>query len=489
MLAHIYAYTLGGGTRAALSATVLSTTPKQRFWHGVSLGGWLLIEINKAKKTSKDGPDVRPDWMFDQISGSSELDFVTTLRKEKGDEYALKTMRNHWEHFISDEALDRAKALAVDAVRIPVGYWIVDAPATGGSNLDYGFSPEGFATGGLNHLHQMLPKLRDRGMVAIIDMHALPCNSACVSDGMDCAEPLAWSGQGSSSPAPIKDIERCGGAGVYPTTRKPEGDVQSWSDVGVANLGKLAKWIASLPEEDKNVVAGLQLGNEPALNSPGYDQAVKAYYRAAISEARASLPSPMPLLMSFIPPNDYDVPAFIEDMSNAYSSPLLIDHHWYLNWATYEGNTLAWGDMHARACHEARNSWSAYAQAGVSLVLGEWSLATNHDAPIDLSNQTIRAELARLFDEQLEVYSTDKAVVGHFYWTLRMGSGWDPRPTEASPNGRQIEGTSASKSVPGFPFKVWSLLEMAENGIITSVQHADGGLDGKRVLACTRSAD
>ena len=34
-----------------------------------------------------------------------------------------------------DEALDRAKSLAVDAVRIPVGYWIVDAPAGGGSNL------------------------------------------------------------------------------------------------------------------------------------------------------------------------------------------------------------------------------------------------------------------------------------------------------------------------------------------------------------------
>ena len=124
--------------------------------------------------------------------------------------------------------------------------------------------------------------------------------------------------------------------------------MQSWSDVGVANLGKLARWVASLPEEDKNVVAGLQLGNEPALNSPGYDQAVKSYYRAAISEARASLPSPLPLLMSFIPPNDDGVPAFMEDMSNSYSAPLLIDHHWYLNWATYEGNTLAWDDMHAR---------------------------------------------------------------------------------------------------------------------------------------------
>jgi len=23
----------------------------------------------------------------------------------------------------------------------------------------------------------------------------------------------------------------------------------------------------------------------------------------------------------------------------------------------------------------------------------------------------------------------DKKVIGHFYWNIRMGSGWDPRPS------------------------------------------------------------
>ena len=87
------------------------------------------------------------------------------------------------------------------------------------------------------------------------------------------------------------------------------------------------------------------------------------------------------------------------------------------------------------------------------------------------------------FREQLEVYSTDTNVVGAFYWTLRMGSGWDPRPTDAFPDGRQTPGTSEGKSLPGFPFKVWSLLEMAEHGIIKSVQHA--AVDGKQSWACS----
>ena len=36
-------------------------------WHGATLGGWLVMEINPTKA---DGihPDQRPAWMFDQIA-------------------------------------------------------------------------------------------------------------------------------------------------------------------------------------------------------------------------------------------------------------------------------------------------------------------------------------------------------------------------------------------------------------------------------------
>ena len=57
-------------------------------------------------------------------------------------------------------------------MRIPVGYWIVDAPRGGTSPLEYGISPEGFVTGGLNHLHAMLGRLRARveALVAFANM-------------------------------------------------------------------------------------------------------------------------------------------------------------------------------------------------------------------------------------------------------------------------------------------------------------------------------
>lgn len=182
----------------------------------------------------------------------------------------------------------------------------------------------------------------------------------------------------------------------------------------------------------------------------------------------------------------------------------LTDADWYLNWASLE--PITWPDLHRRACHEAANSWDVYTQAvrerdagseraalaaprllltrrahihsrsqGINLILGEWSLATNYDAPVDLDDDATVADLRQLFTEQLSVYANAPAVVGAFYWTLRMGSGWDPRPDPkatdpetAGPRG-QLAGTSASRSLPDFPFKVWSLLEMGAHGIVSKL--------------------
>ena len=121
-----------------------------------------------------------------------------------------------------------------------------------------------------------------------------------------------------------------------------------------------------------------------------------------------------------------------------------------------------------------------YDDVGLKMIIGEWSIATNYDSPIDINDKEIKAELARLFKEQLYSFEASDSVVGHFFWTLRMGSGWDPRPTDSHPKGLQVGGTSAFKSAPDYPFKVWSLLEMAEAGIATSLAVSyDGVCDGQ----------
>ncbi len=245
---------------AALPTTALHAAHRSpaRYWHGVSLGGWLVMEINPASRTPSSPPDVRPHWMFDQIEAASELDFISALRASRGDEFTTATMRNHWEGYIADSSLDAAAALGVDAVRIPLGYWIVDPPVGGSSPLEYGFTADGFASGGLNHLLSMLSRLHGRGIVAILDMHALPCNSACVSDGLSCEAPLAFGAPGKTAgaavaPAPCSDIPRCDG-GSYPTTRGADSAGCAdggWGGVALSAIASLAEWIARLPAKER----------------------------------------------------------------------------------------------------------------------------------------------------------------------------------------------------------------------------------------------
>ena len=76
---------------------------------------------------------------------------------------------------------------------------------------------------------------------------------------------------------------------------------------------------------------------------------------------------------------------------------------------------------------------------------------------------------------QLEAFSKVSVIRGAFFWMLRMGSGWDPRPTDDHPKGRQLHGTSASHSADGYPFQVWSLLEMARLGVATALDDTYDG--------------
>jgi len=126
-------------------------------------------------------------------------------------------------------------------------------------------------------------------------------------------------------------------------------------------------------------------------------------------------------------------------------------------------------EIHHRACTARVNpgtiGWDIYVKAEQHVIIGEWSLAVNHDQLLDVTQQQTRRELARLFKEQLHAFGATPNLRGAFFWTLRMGSGWDPRPTADFPRGRQLDGSSAWRSLPSYPFAVWSLLEMAAAGV------------------------
>jgi hypothetical protein len=413
-------------------------------------------------------------------------------------------MRNHWERYYTGAELDAAQALGVDTVRIPIGYWIMDAPvgASSDSPEAYGISPEGFVTGGLIHLRHMLIELRRRGMKALLDLHAHPCNSACVSNGLACLGPLAFTPDegatlyGDRIVNGIGDIPRCAG-GFYKTSRMPTDGAKTWGDVGINSIRSLAKWVASQPAEVSGAVAALQLANEPALGPPGiFDDQINVFYKRALEAARAHLPA-TPLLMSFMHPLPRvinflrDATARSEQLSGggeagssgekqAPPPPIIADHHYYLNWQSPETEPLGWPELHRRACvleaEVGAHEVDEYGAHDTPVIIGEWSVATNHDREArDLDNPETAKQIQRLYQEQLDVFGRKPNVIGHFFWTLRMGSGWDPRPTDTHPRGRQVEGTSSSRSLKDYPFRIWSLLEMKRLGIATPLNRSYAG--------------
>lgn len=154
--------------------------------------------------------------------------------------------------------------------------------------------------------------------------------------------------------------------------------------------------------------------------------------------------------------------------------------------------------------------WAQYTAAGLGVVAGEWSVCSNLGAPAftNISDAGVRAHLAMFFANQVRCACTrvgacgwlvcvcatvDDVLVlcgaarvtrqraahvhqmslffatpgsfGQYYWALRMGSGWDPRPSAQWPAGRQVPGSAWDTSLPGFGPTVWSLGELIRVGV------------------------
>ena len=294
---------------ALLIRMITSALPNNTYMHGVNLGGWLVIEPS----------------MFDQGTlgpyTGAELDVINQLRKGHGDAVALQTMKNHHEGFVPDAALDELKRLEINAVRIPVGYWMWDLPLSNGtSSYDYGFQHEGFVVGGLGALESTLGRLQSRGMRAVLDLHALPgCSSKCQGfAGMQCNS--AW---GFFKGNPSIDIGACHGAS-YKSTRNAS---SSWMELGAQYVRKIAAWRNA---KARDMVAALTIVNEPALNEDFADD-IKAYYAQAVPFL-AGLPLSVNLIgQSF---NEGSGAQWVgESMaSGALPTSTLVDYHHYYNW-------------------------------------------------------------------------------------------------------------------------------------------------------------
>ena len=143
--------------------------------------------------------------------------------------------------------------------------------------------------------------------------------------------------------------------------------------MGVNAVDRLAAWLAALPASEQVAVRALQLANEPALGTPTSsddsptptDHAIHRFYTRAHAAARAHLPT-TPLVLSFMGPS-LAVTNFVKQLAEQDESegkggglPVVVDHHYYLNWQLPEGCyawdgscQMTWAQVHERACMPA----------------------------------------------------------------------------------------------------------------------------------------
>jgi len=348
-----------------LSVAVLvhALTPQvDGFMMGVNLGGFL----------------VRENWIFPDEMPVGVDDEWTLIKKMGGprSSKAIHFMNQHWKSFVTEADLDALKNFGITHVRIPVGWWLIDYCIE-----------DGFVDGGKAHLERVLDQLQERGMGAILDLHALPG-----------AQVAHQSFTGKSEPVP----------GFF----KNPADLARGKDA----MMKLADYIKSFEAvpSRRHAVVGIELVNEPDLNCP-----VEALYAEMVPRVRSVLPSSRySILLSFMDSPRVSASWLGQKMAVGPKDVwfnVLYDKHLYHAYGDDDGPTPWTVQMDScKTC--CRDSVMIQTLGTVPFVVGEWSLTSgtcNHQEHNEPSF------LRSFWTNQLSLWKTSGAL-GSFFWLHRL---------------------------------------------------------------------
>lgn len=336
---------------------------------GVNLGGWLVLE----------------KWMTPSLFAGLAATDETTWCVELGRD-APGRLRDHWNGFISREDFDWLAATGINAVRIPLGHWILGPPYP--YHPAYGSAPNPFVEGGIDVLDRALGWAEELGLRVMLDLHAAPgCQNGFDNGG-------------------IKDVCEWHTRGEY-------------LDHSVELLGRLAGRYRASP-----ALAAIEVLNEPRWDVP--TDLLKGYYRRAHDAIRAHCP-PGQVAVAF-----HDGFRGHREYLGFFREPafanVLFDVHRY---QCFERADLDL-DIHGHI-EKAAVAWKDEAkliqqELGVPAIAGEWSLG------LDLKVVSLWAEgpfnhaLERMddFQEQMALrgYAAAQLLAfehyrGWFFWSYR----------------------------------------------------------------------
>lgn len=333
-------------------------------WRGVNLGGWLLLEPGPSADLFERCPGARSEWSL-----------MRKMRETLGADGAAEVLRHHRETFITEEDIRRIKALGMNAVRIPFGYWVITGPA----------NEDEFVGPCVEYLDRAVEWCKIHGLQVLLDLHGAPGGESGEKPcGRECKD---W----------------------------------QWKDWRVDESLDILRTVAQRYAGNE-VVTGIAVCNEPSETIPAevlcdfYDRAVRTIREAGMSPDQVSVILPIYRTERLdeiwrLWNGTYD--GFLQHANVAFDLHL---YHVFGPWWQRQGL-----GSHLRMAKRHRKILRR-----IPAVVGEWSLALPPQALGD--GDVDENEAMRTFaGGQLEAYS--QATHGWFYWNWRDSpqehAGWD----------------------------------------------------------------
>lgn len=155
---------------------------------GVNLGGWLVLE----------------KWMtpslFTGLNARDETSWCVELGRD-----AETRLQQHWNSFITRADFAWLAQVGINAVRIPVGYWLFAADYP--YHNSYGALPHPFVTGGVDVLDLAFDWADEFGLQIVVDLHAAPgCQNGFDNGGIQ--DVCEWHTQEAYIDYSLETLER-----------------------------------------------------------------------------------------------------------------------------------------------------------------------------------------------------------------------------------------------------------------------------------------
>ena len=321
---------------------------------GVNLGGWLVLER----------------WMTPSLFTDLKAEDETHFCLELGDGAEAK-LRHHWETFITSEDIQWLHQIGINAVRIPVGYWLFGGvqPYIGASDV----------------LDRMMSELQQNQIQVVLDFHAAPgCQNGEGHGGL----------QG----------------------------VCEWhqSEEYIARSLDFLEQLADHYQHYDNLYA-IELLNEPRWDIPR--ELLKEYYIQGYLRIRKHM-SPQQVAIAI--PDSLWPPHWDDFMKEPEFSNVLVDTHLYQCF-TPDMAPLGIGD-HLQIAIARRQQEIADFEQQFWTIVGEWSLGLPPGAFQEQDEFSKNLSIRAYGAAQLMSYERCR---GWFFWSYKLepgiGSGWNFR--------------------------------------------------------------